>query len=192
MKIPEKAVDKFWSKVDIRGEDECWEWKGYFHAWGYGRFYYDHSMHYAHRVSYAIANNDDIDGLFVRHTCDNPPCVNPNHLLKGTAADNTHDMLERGRASCGEKHSTILKRVAARGESHKSALYPESLPRGDNHKNSKITEKQLVTLVEMGKTGNYSQRELGEIFNLSQTHVGAILRGKRRKYTLNNPVGAVG
>lgn len=62
-------------------------------------------MLYAHRVAYVEANGlkiEDIDGLVVRHLCDNPPCINPNHLELGTQADNLRDMVDRGRQVRGE------------------------------------------------------------------------------------------
>jgi hypothetical protein len=59
----------------------------------------------AHRVSYALANNIDPHtmpaDLVIRHTCDNPPCVNPAHLLAGTQADNNADKMQRGRHRSG-------------------------------------------------------------------------------------------
>lgn len=67
---------------------------------GYGRFRYKGRMVLAHRLEYCKANNldlQDIEGLVVRHKCDNPQCINPEHLEIGTQADNIRDMNERGR-----------------------------------------------------------------------------------------------
>jgi hypothetical protein len=57
----------------------------------------------AHRIALAVGAGIDIDGFVVRHDCDNPPCVTPNHLQRGTQADNVADALSRGRWSCGER-----------------------------------------------------------------------------------------
>lgn len=54
-----------------------------------------------HRVAYKLAKGEIPDGLVVRHSCDNPPCVNPDHLLVGTFADNSGDMVDRGRSTKG-------------------------------------------------------------------------------------------
>jgi hypothetical protein len=59
----------------------------------------------AHRVVWEIANDRKIPpGMVVRHKCDNPPCVNPEHLEIGTAADNRADCIARNRHAKGERH----------------------------------------------------------------------------------------
>ena len=100
-------VDEFWSKIDRRGPDECWEWTGTRWFGGYGRA---QSYFKAHRVSYEIAYGPIPKGMFVRHKCDNPPCCNPAHLLAGTPGDNMRDKRERGRAGkCwGEQHGNAV------------------------------------------------------------------------------------
>lgn len=67
---------------------------------GYGRYRYKGKMVLAHRVEYCKANKislESIRELVVRHKCDNPQCINPEHLELGTQADNIRDMNERGR-----------------------------------------------------------------------------------------------
>lgn len=67
---------------------------------GYGRSTYKCKPTTLHRIVYVKHNNlslEDIDGEVVRHTCDNPRCINPKHLVRGTQKDNMRDMQERGR-----------------------------------------------------------------------------------------------
>lgn len=89
-----EQVEKFWSSVDKSGE--CWLWtKGRISS-GYGEFCTNRGTYYAHRVSYALAKGDP-GKLFVMHSCDNPPCVNPDHLSIGTCRDNSFDAWDKGR-----------------------------------------------------------------------------------------------
>jgi hypothetical protein len=80
----------------------CWEWSGPQRATrsGYGVISLHPSV-LAHRFAYELFHGPIPDGLLVRHRCDNPPCVHPDHLLVGTNADNVRDMWERGRARPG-------------------------------------------------------------------------------------------
>jgi len=87
--------ERFWSKVDVRGPDECWPWRAARYENGYGQFYVGNKHGGAHRMAYYLATGEKPE--VVRHTCDNPPCCNPKHLLGGTHADNAHDREERGR-----------------------------------------------------------------------------------------------
>ena len=106
--------ERFWEKVDIRGEDECWEWQGSRHyVWKYGHFKVGKSSVAAHRVSWELHNNAKIEkGLVVCHKCDNPPCCNPNHLFVGTVADNNLDKKKKGRTPDGHgenNNRSVLK-----------------------------------------------------------------------------------
>lgn len=92
---------RFWGKVDVKGDDECWMWLGSYDKDGYGWFTKDSKTFLAHRYS-ALLKFKSLDDKLVRHECDTPSCVNPNHLILGTPADNSKDMTERNRQARGE------------------------------------------------------------------------------------------
>jgi hypothetical protein len=93
---------RFWRLVDKRSDDECWEWKGQILKGGYGRLSAGPKgggAFLAHRLSWQLANKQEIpEKMVVMHKCDNPKCVNPNHLSLGTYMENTWDMISKGRA----------------------------------------------------------------------------------------------
>lgn len=105
--------ERFWEKVQINGPDECWPWIGG-RRHGYGFIKINNIAVVATRFSWSLANGCEVPkGLVVRHTCDNPPCVNPKHLLTGTQRDNTLDAMRRGRhwTGIGESNgNSILER----------------------------------------------------------------------------------
>lgn len=98
MNLTPQQLDAFWSKVDVRGEDECWCWIAGTQSKGYGSFWISGKSYNAHRVSFMIANGY-MPTLLVLHSCDVRRCVNPKHLREGTQLDNVQDMMDRGRAN---------------------------------------------------------------------------------------------
>jgi hypothetical protein len=91
-------LQRFWSKVDKSGD--CWEWTAATIG-GYGSFSIGDHTYKSHRISYAIKNGEP-GNTCVCHTCDNPSCVNPDHLWLGTYRDNNHDRDVKGRAASTE------------------------------------------------------------------------------------------
>ena len=124
--------ERFWAKVDKRGEDDCWPWLAS-HTKGYG--FIGRGVDYrgprkqverAHRISWELHVGDIPDDLQVLHSCDNPGCVNPRHLFLGTNLDNVADRVAKGRTS--RHHLAALVRH-----------HPELRPRGEKHGRAKIT-----------------------------------------------------
>ena len=148
--MDEKAIKHFWDRVDIRGKDECWEWRGGRQAFGHGRLRVCGRRWLAHRFSYTISFGPIPHGLFVLHKCDNPPCVNPNHLYVGTQNDNVQDRVDRDRSAFGE-------------DSGKTCL----------------TNEQVFDIQRLYNTGNYTQRDLAARYGVSISCVGNIIDGKR-------------
>lgn len=89
-------ADRFWSRVDRSGD--CWTWTGAL-VNGYGRIKVEGRSVLAPRIAWELTNGPIPTGLEVRHHCDNPPCVRPEHLALGTHAENMDDSRRRGRAA---------------------------------------------------------------------------------------------
>jgi len=87
-------MNRFFDKV--HKTDSCWNWTASTRN-GYGAFKINGKVEGAHRVSWVLNNGEIPEGLFVCHKCDNPRCVNPEHLFLGTASDNMKDCYNKGR-----------------------------------------------------------------------------------------------
>lgn len=99
--------------------EKCWIWQAAKNTKGYGKFCTKRSVwEYAHRISYMLYKGDFDQKLCICHKCDNPSCVNPEHLFSGTYSDNNKDAFDKGR------HLNPV-------------MY------GDKNPGSKLTEKQV-------------------------------------------------
>ncbi len=158
---------RFWEKVDRRGDDECWEWTGATggpHSDGYGMFYPSHSAKVlAHRQAYTLTSGDIPSNMVVCHTCDNELCCNPHHLFVGTQQDNMLDMRRKGR---GKNESW------------------------------KLTRETAYVIVAMRYDEGVSVYELADTFHLSVGYVSRLCRGQCRPYVyeefmaLRQPIAA--
>lgn len=113
--LTEKEIKRFWSNVDIRGEDECWLWKlsqrGGQKGNGYGQMKIRHfpfvKVYSAHRISFVVSNSRQIKkGYSIAHLpiiCHNRLCCNPKHLQEKTSAENMADRVLDGTLARGEK-----------------------------------------------------------------------------------------
>lgn len=87
---------RFWDKVRKGAPNECWEWIGGRHGKCYGQFRYEGRVHKVPRLVLRSLGHDMTD-LLAMHSCDNPPCCNPNHLSPGTHQENQADSVRKGR-----------------------------------------------------------------------------------------------
>ena len=96
---PEREVERFWEKVDKGDGSQCWIWNASRSKQGYGRFARnDGQFVQASRFAYEITYRQIPEGMDVLHSCDNQPCVRPDHLFLGTDLDNRRDAIRKGRA----------------------------------------------------------------------------------------------
>ena len=143
--------------------DECIVWQWTLDGEGYGRWYINGVAKRAHRVVYCIHNDlelIEIDGLVIRHTCDNHPCVNPRHLLIGTPKDNVADMYSRGRQQDN---------------------------RGVKHHQAKLTESQVLEIFKLSQEG-IKQRVIAENYGVSQKCIWSIANKVKWKHLLTDEV----
>jgi hypothetical protein len=98
---------RFLDKVEIDENTGCWNWNGGLDEDGYGRFFINRKNVRAHRWSYTFFIGEIPPKIMVCHTCDNPRCVNPEHLFLGNARVNNNDMLRKQR--CPQQKLTFEK-----------------------------------------------------------------------------------
>lgn len=155
---------RFWAKVDKSDADGCWPWTAARDRDGYGAFKVDGRMWRAPRWIF-LENNDQPlgDDEMVRHTCDNPPCVRPDHLIRGSALENAGDQVARGRTARGDRHGTHAQ--------------PETRRRGTNNAAARLTD-DTVRSIRARYAGGETQTALATAFGVSQPLVSQIIRRK--------------
>lgn len=128
-------------KVEYDTNGGCWLFRGVTLPAGYGHLKMGNRSVLAHRVSWSIRNGEIPPGMLVRHKCDVPSCVNPDHLVTGTHADNTADMIKRGRM--------VSRRTGPRLTSAQVAIMENRLK--DGWRDARIAEELGVARNTIGR-----------------------------------------
>lgn len=145
-------MKRFWNKVEVGAWFECWPWKASITHFNYGQFWWNDlgRMEKAHRVSYFLVKGEW--PRVVRHKCDNPICVNPNHLIGGSHKENTQDMFSRGRW-----------------------VKPVSNPaRGEDQGKAKLTEEK-VREIRVRRTNGETLQSIGDRFGVTRQCVRQVV-----------------
>lgn len=151
---PKRAAfeERFWGKV-IKGEG-CWEWTGSRNAAGYGKIMVGSRSDgtrrglIASRAAWEMHNGPIPEGMVVRHHCDNPPCVRPDHLAIGTTRENARDAVERDRNTYGVR-----------------------IPQ------AKLTPPKVIA-IRAAVADGWTQREVASQYGVSPSLIGLIAHGK--------------
>lgn len=148
IQVDQKDIERFWSKVDKRSDNECWNWKSPSMHSGYGQMTLYRSQDRkrvvsVHRLSWIIHNGAIPKGMCVCHKCDNRMCVNPHHLFLGTYADNIKDCNLKGRKSFDTKH--------------------------------KLNTEKANEIRELYNSGNYTQKEISKLYSIALCTVYAVI-----------------
>jgi hypothetical protein len=152
--MPQRPTDAayFWGKVK-KIEGACWEWQGWRDKDGYGRISVKDRPMRTHRFAYELSKGPIPEGMCVCHSCDNPPCCNPNHFWLGTSPQNTEDSKNKGRK----------KLLAVRGEDHHFAFLS----------NDDVLKLRLL------RSRGWRVTDLAEIFCMSKQMVSDATLGKK-------------
>lgn len=152
------TVERFWGKVDIRGDNECWPWLlcktppyGR-HKGGYGRFTINGRQSRANRVALIIATGEDRASELACHRCDNPACCNPNHLFWGSTLENNRDCRAKGR-------------------------YRHRAASGQENGKAKLLASQ-VDYIRLLLDAGYKPKEIGAWYGVTRSTIGDIKTGR--------------
>lgn len=136
-------------------ESGCWEWLGRTQSKGYGVLRVSSGNALTHRLAYDVWVDPIPVGLLVRHKCDNPPCINPDHLEVGTYADNMRDKVERGRSNS---------------------------VRGVHAGLAKLTDVKVREIRYLWSTGDFLQRDIAKMYGVSASAIGQVVVRKSWKH----------
>lgn len=160
------TLDAFLAKVTKT--ETCWLWMGKRRETGYGLMYFAGRYIRTHRLAWQLFRGDIPDGMEVCHRCDNPPCVNPDHLWVGTHAENMKDAAKKGRIASGDKSG--------------ARLYGAPWSKGELSGKAKLTTADVIEIRRLCDTLGMRQTKVAKMFGVSSCQVSVIVRRKQWKH----------
>lgn len=158
-------LDRFFKKIEKT--KSCWIWKGGLDKDGYGQFNFKENNinnHVrSHRFSYFLHKGEIPINMNILHKCDNPKCVNPDHLFIGTTQDNVNDRQRKGRSYNGDNLLKIIKR-------------------GEENNMSKLKEKDIIEIRKLSAT--LKQNKIAKMFNVERHTIHKITSYKTWKHVV--------
>jgi hypothetical protein len=155
--ITDLLTQRFWEQVQAC-ESGCLEWTGTKNPQGYGRLHGHGRGFQAHRYSYELHFGDIPPGVVVCHRCDNPSCVNADHLFLGTQKDNVDDCREKGRFVDGRRN-----------------LQSGALMVGERHPCAKLAEADVLEIRRLHAEGKLNQREAAARYGVAHSNIHAVV-----------------
>ena len=167
----DKTISRFWAKVQMG--DSCWLWTASKRSKGYGAFCWHEQGQLvqgrAHVFSFRLLYGAIPLGLCVLHKCDNPACVNPDHLFLGTKSDNNEDMRRKGRHVPGGTH------CGANG----------NWKRGEAHHAAKLDAAKVQEIRALYASGSWSYSKLAARFSVGVSAIHKVVNGSRWSHIEN-------
>lgn len=148
---------RFWARVDKNGPipesspelGPCWVWRGTTLRGGHGQIRWRGRNTLTHRLVWTLLRGPIPEGAICCHHCDNPPCVNPDHLFLGTNAGNAGDMVRKGRSAKGERIS-----------------------------HAKLSASDVQAIRSRYAAGDCTQRQIAADYGVTHSVIGLIARGE--------------
>jgi hypothetical protein len=161
--LPAAWRERFSDRIEAVGD--CWHFTGYRAKNGYGHVALDGKVTTAHRLSCALATGTAIPrGHVVMHSCDNPPCVRPDHLRAATASENMQDMIRKRR------HGHVT---------HPERMHRPQPPRLRGEQNSKAILTDLLALeIRVLRIGRMRYTDLARLYGVGKSAIAGVVRGE--------------
>jgi hypothetical protein len=163
---PKKDMEYIKEKLKnykINTKTDCWLWNGATTNFGHGRIKINNKFFSVHRLSYIIHIGKIPKELFVCHHCDNPSCINPQHLFIGTRSDNMKDAYNKGRLKIPHN-------------------------KGENVPGHILTEKDVKKIIKIKHTQKITDSELGKKFRVARQTINGIINNEKWKHINRNNI----
>ena len=202
--LSDNDIARFHSKYRMLSPGGCWESIRGRKRDGRGVLEIGRHRYLSSRIAYFLFTGEDPGELQVQHTCNNPACVCPLHLVLGTHKSNSEYMIK-----CRRNYHVTHPEKVARGERHGTKTHPESVARGDRHGlrihpesratgsrngshtkperrasggrngSAKLNDDSVLEILILYRSGKYTQESLAQRFGIGQSRISDIVLGKR-------------